>query len=98
MKTTTRDDIAEYIHEKFGLSKIDCNNIVNSIIEELINGLIKNNKIKIHNFGSFHLKYKKQRPGRNPKTKETVIIQPRNVISFTLSKKILNELNVLLDE
>ena len=92
-KNITRDDISEYINSEFGLSKNDCNELVNVIIEQIILGLIENSIVKIHNFGTFKLKNKNQRIGRNPKTKEEVMIAPRNVISFTASKQILKKLN-----
>ena len=44
----TRDEIAEFLFEKFGLAKKDCQNIVNDILEEIISGLILNKKVKIH--------------------------------------------------
>ena len=93
MTNVTRDHIAEFINEEFGLSKKDCNDIVNDIINEIILGLKKSKTVKIHNFGTFKLKHKKERIGRNPKTREAVMIQPRNVISFTPSKKIITTLN-----
>ena len=89
----TRDDIAEFINSEFGLTKKDCNDLVNDIIEEVIDGLNKNEFVKIHNFGTFKLKKKKPRIGRNPKTKEEVMIPARNVISFIPSKNIINKLN-----
>ena len=89
----TRDDISEYINSEFGLSKYDCNNIVNEIIEQIISGLIDDNVVKIHNFGTFKLRQKDQRIGRNPKTKVEVMILPRKVISFIPSKHLLNKIN-----
>ena len=89
----TREDISEYINSEFGLSKYDCNNIVNEIIEQIILGLIDDNVVKIHNFGTFKLRQKDQRIGRNPKTKVEVIILPRKVISFIPSKHLLNKIN-----
>ena len=89
----TRDEIAEFINIEFGLSKKDCNDFVNSIIEEIILGLNREKIVKIHNFGTFKLKNKKSRLGRNPKTKENVMISSRNIISFTPSKNILLYLN-----
>ena len=89
----TREDISEYINSEFGLSKYDCNNIVNEIIEQIISGLIEDNVVKIHNFGTFKLRQKDQRIGRNPKTKVEVIILPRKVISFIPSKHLLNKIN-----
>ena len=93
MENITRDDIADYIHQYFGLSKKDCAEIVNDMIDEFIQNLILDKKIKIHNFGTFILKEKKERVGRNPKTKEEYMISSRNVVKFTLSKKVLKTLN-----
>ena len=92
-KNITREDISEYINSEFGLSKYDCNNIVNEIIEQIILGLINHSIVKIHNFGTFKLRKKNKRVGRNPKTKEEVIIQARQVISFIPSKHLLNKIN-----
>ena len=50
----TRDSIAEFIHQEFGLTKIDCNHFVNDLIEEIISGLIAHKLVKIHNFGNLH--------------------------------------------
>ena len=98
-KNITRDDIAETINADFGLSKKDCLEIVNDIIEFIIIGLQKNKLVKIHNFGTFKLRKKQSRIGRNPKTKKEYIISDRNVISFKPSKNILNYLNNnLLDD
>ena len=98
MNNLTRDDIAEYINQKFGLTKRNCSEIVNNLLEEIISGLIKYNIVKIHNFGTFKLRQKKPRIGRNPKTKKEVMISSRNVITFTPSKKILNEINTTINE
>ena len=98
MNNITRDDIAEYIFNEFGLTKKDCNNLVNDIIEEIIEGLNENKIVKIHNFGTFKLRRKNARIGRNPKTKEEVMISPRNVISFLPSKHILKKLNDFNDQ
>ena len=92
-KNITRDDIAEAINIDFGLSKKDCLDIVNDIIDSIINGLEKHQKVKIHNFGTFKLRRKKSRVGRNPKTKEEVMINERNVITFKPSKNVLGYLN-----
>ena len=55
-KNITREDISEYIYSEFGLSKYDCNQIVNEIINQIIIGLIEDEVVKIHNFGTFKLK------------------------------------------
>ena len=93
MENITREDISEFINNEFGLAKKDCSDLVNLLLEEIIQGLISNNIVKIHNFGTFKVRKKNQRMGRNPKTKENVIIASRNVISFTPSKKVLKVIN-----
>ena len=89
----TREDIAESLHNEFGLTKKDCLFFVNDILDIIIDGLTKNGFVKIHNFGSFKIKRKKSRLGRNPKTKEDIIIDERNVITFKASKSILSFIN-----
>ena len=89
----TRDDIAESLHNEFGLTKKDCILFVNDILEIIIEGLNKNGFVKIHNFGSFKIKRKRSRVGRNPKTKEEVIISERNVITFKPSKNVIKNIN-----
>ncbi len=89
----SRDDIAEKIYKDFGFSRKDCLDIVNNIIDLIIEGLEANGFVKIHNFGTFKLKRKKSRIGRNPKTKEEVMIKDRTVISFKASKNIINYVN-----
>ena len=92
-KNISRDEIADTINQEFGFSRKECLDFVNDIIEIIIEGLNVNNSVKIHNFGTFKIKRKKSRIGRNPKTKEEVLIQDRNVISFKASKKLLEYIN-----
>ena len=89
----TREDIAESLHNEFGLTKKDCIVFVNDIIDIIIDGLQTNGYVKIHNFGSFKIKRKKSRIGRNPKTKQEVIINERNVLTFKPSKSVLKYIN-----
>ena len=93
-----REDIAEFINIEFGLAKKDCNDLVNIFIEEIISGLKNNQFIKIHNFGTFKIKKKNERIGRNPKTKEKVMIEARNVISFIPSKSFVKSINEHLND
>ena len=89
----TRDDIAESLHNEFGLTKKDCLIFVNDIIEIIVDGLKKNGYVKIHNFGSFKIKRKNKRIGRNPKTKKEHLIKERNVVTFKPSKNVLVYIN-----
>ena len=92
-KNISREDIANTINEEFGFSRKECLDIVNDIIEIIINGLNSKGIVKIHNFGTFKLKRKKSRIGRNPKTKEEFNISSRNVITFKASKILLKYIN-----
>ena len=89
----SREEIAEAMKNEFGFNRKLCLDIVNDIIDIIIIGLKSDNKVKIHNFGTFKLKNKKSRIGRNPKTKEEVMISERKVISFKASKNVLKHLN-----
>ena len=89
----TRFHIADSIHNEFGLPKKDCIEFVSDIIDIIIEGLQNSSKVKIHNFGTFIVRNKKSRIGRNPKTKKEVMIDERKVISFKASKNVLKFLN-----
>ena len=93
MNNITRDNISEFINNEFGLAKKDCDDIVNELIEQIIIGLINHKIFKIHNFGTFKIKQKKSRIGRNPKTKETTLITSRDVVLFKPSKEFKEYIN-----
>ena len=97
-KNITREIIADSLHDEFGLTKKDCLTFVNDILDIIVDGLKVDGYVKIHNFGSFKIKKKKSRIGRNPKTKEDVIIQERNVVIFKPSKSIINYINKFNDK
>ena len=89
----SRDEIADAMKIEFGFNKKLCLDIVNDIIDIIIEGLQSDKKVKIHNFGTFKLKNKNSRIGRNPKTKEEFNISSRNVITFKASKILLKYIN-----
>ena len=93
MKTITRADVAEAIYEEIGLSRKDSNDILDMILDEMTNELVKGNDVKLSSFGTFALRNKKARAGRNPKTGVEAVISPHRVISFKPSqtmRKIIN--------
>ena len=92
-KNISRENIADSIHQEFGFAKKEGLDIVNDIIEIIIEGLQNEGIAKIHNFGTFRLRKKKSRIGRNPKTKIEVMISDRYVVVFKASKNILASLN-----
>ena len=93
-KNIKRKDLIANVYLNIGFSKTISENIVYDIFNLFINNIISNNVLKISNFGNFIKKKKKQRIGRNPKTKEVKIISSRNVIIFkaaNLLKKRINQ-------
>ena len=90
----TKKDIINSIYMQIGFSKKISENLLEDLFSIIIENLIKNKKIKISNFGTFILRRKKSRIGRNPKTKEEKIISKRNVILFkpsTSFKELINK-------
>ena len=93
MKTITRADVAETIYEEIGLSRKHSSDILDMILDEIVQELTKGNEVKLSSFGTFSLRDKKARAGRNPKTGVEAVISPRRVISFKPSqtmRKIIN--------
>ena len=89
----TKEEIVNSIYMQIGYSKKISENLLEDFFEIIFNSLKKNNKVKIAKFGTFHVRLKKSRIGRNPKTKEEVMISERKVISFKASKNVLKHLN-----
>ena len=81
------------IYMQIGFSKRISETLLEDIFELIIKNIIKYKKVKITNFGTFTLRKKKQRLGRNPKTKEIKIISERNVILFKVSKEFKDYIN-----
>ena len=80
--TLTRADLAESLHKNVGLSKAESSKLVESILDHMSNALAKGENVKISGFGSFLLRDKGARVGRNPKTGVEVPIAPRRVLTF----------------
>ena len=89
----TKKEIINSIYMQLGFSKKICENIFEDFFSIILQELIKNKKVKIPKFGTFQLRYKKSRVGRNPKTLEKKIISERNVILFKPSKELKNFIN-----
>ena len=89
----TKKEIVNSIYMQLGFSKKVCENLLEDFFSILIDELIQNKKVKISNFGTFILRFKKSRLGRNPKTLKQSIISERNVILFKPSKDLKNFIN-----
>ena len=93
-KNFTRKDLSNKIYQNIGFSKNFSSTIIDNFFESLVSELVISNKIKISSFGTFKVINKKERIGRNPKTKIEAKISPRKVVKFrpsSLVKKIINK-------
>ena len=84
--TLTRADLAESLHQEVGLSRSDSAEVVEQILVEMCDALSRGENVKISGFGTFVLRDKGERIGRNPKTGIEVPIAPRRVLTFRASQ------------
>ncbi len=89
----TKKDIVNSIYMQIGFSKKISETILEDIFEIVLENIVMHKKVKISKFGTFSLRKKNQRIGRNPKTKENKIIHERNVILFKASKEFKKYIN-----
>ncbi len=90
----TKNDIINSVYMQIGYSKKISENLINDLFEIILENLIKYKKVKIAKFGTFILKKKKERIGRNPKTKESKIISERYVVLFKVSNEFKKYINI----
>ena len=81
-KTLTRMDLAEAVFRDVGLSRHESAQLVESVLSHVSDALVRGELVKISSFGTFSVREKSERVGRNPKTGEEVPITPRRVLSF----------------
>jgi integration host factor subunit alpha len=84
--TLTRADLADVVHRRLGLSRAESAGLVERVLHHMCHGLAKGQNVKISGFGTFILRDKGQRIGRNPKTGIEVPIAPRRVMTFRASQ------------
>jgi integration host factor subunit alpha len=93
-KTLTRADIVEAVHEKFGVGRDLAGKLLEDALAEMTHAVALGSNLKVASFGSFSVRQKKERIGRNPKTGEEAVITPRRVLSFRASKILKNRVNI----
>ena len=89
----TKKDLINSVYMQIGFSKKLSETLLEDILQIILKNIIKHKKVKISKFGTFILRKKKQRIGRNPKTKEIKLIEERNVILFKASKELKGYIN-----
>jgi integration host factor subunit alpha len=91
--TLTRSDLSEAVHREIGLSRNESSEMVETILERISDALIGGEAVKISSFGTFAVRDKGARMGRNPKTGEEVPIDPRRVLVFRPSHILKERVN-----
>lgn len=92
-KTLTRADLAEAVFQKVGLPRNESAEIVELVLHEIVSSLERGQTVKLSSFGSFGIRDKGQRIGRNPKTGQEVPITPRRVLVFRASNIMKQRIN-----
>ena len=92
-KTLTRAQLTEAVYQEVGLSRNESADLVEAVLGEISSALTRGDMVKISSFGSFFVRQKGQRIGRNPKTGEEVPILPRRVLVFRPSHVLKNRIN-----
>ncbi|MDQ8033701.1 integration host factor subunit alpha [Bordetella genomosp. 1] len=87
-RTLTKAELAELLFERVGLNKREAKDIVDTFFEEIREALARGDAVKLSGFGNFQVRDKPPRPGRNPKTGETIPIAARRVVTFHASQKL----------
>lgn len=91
--TLTRADLTEAVYEEVGLSRNESADLVEAVLGEISDSLVTGENVKISSFGSFLVRQKNGRMGRNPKTGEEVPIDPRRVLVFRPSQVMKDRIN-----
>jgi integration host factor subunit alpha len=92
-KTITRADLAESVYAQVGLSRNESSDLVEQLLDEMMEALVEGDNVKISSFGSFAVREKGERIGRNPKTGVEVAISPRKVLVFRASHVLKETIN-----
>ncbi len=95
-KTITRAHLSEAVYQEVGLSRNESADLVEKILEEISTSLLKGETVKLSAFGTFAVRQKGGRVGRNPKTGEEVPIKPRRVLVFRPSHVLKDQINTSL--
>ncbi|GGI78420.1 integration host factor subunit alpha [Polymorphobacter multimanifer] len=91
--SVTRAELADAVHREIGLSRADSAQLVENVLDSIADALLAGDNVKISSFGSFVLRSKGLRIGRNPKTGVEVPIEPRTVLTFRPSQLLRQAIN-----
>ena len=97
-QTVTRADLCEAVYQKIGLSRMEASKLVETVLDEICDAVARGENVKLSSFGSFVVRDKGERIGRNPKTGVEVPIEPRRVMVFKPSNVMKARINGQLGE
>ena len=97
-KTITRADLADAVHRSIGFPRQESGQLVEAVLDMISDTLVEGNSVKLSSFGSFVLREKNGRVGRNPKTGEEVPIDPRRVLVFKPSQVLKERIDTALSK
>ena len=89
----TKAQLSDVLYEKFKLNKRETKDMVDAFFDLVSNSLVEGNDVKISGFGNLHIRIKASRPGRNPRTGESIPIKSRQVVIFHASHKLKDQIN-----
>ena len=95
--TVTRAQLSEAVYQEVGLSRNESADLVEDVLSEISDMLVRGESVKLSSFGSFSVRQKGERKGRNPKTGEEVPIKPRRVLVFKASNVLKQKINSSLN-
>lgn len=91
--TVTKAELSELLFQRVGLNKREAKDVVEVFFNQITQALEAGVEVKLSGFGNFELRNKAQRPGRNPKTGEQIVIKPRRVVTFHPSQKLKHQID-----
>ncbi len=94
----TKKDLVNLVYMQLGFSKLISENLIDDFFQTISDNLLKEKTLKLSKFGTFTIRQKKSRVGRNPKTKEEKMIGERNVVLFKPSKEFKDFINLNVNE
>ena len=94
----TKKDLVNFVYMQLGFSKNISENLIDDFFQTIIDNLSKEKTLKLSKFGTFSIRQKKSRVGRNPKTKKEAVISQRNVVLFKASKEFKDFVNLKNNE
>lgn len=92
METLTKADLSQHLMDRLQLGKKDADQLVNTFLDCIVESLREGDGVELRGFGSFRLRDRKARQGRNPRSGETIQVPPKRVVYFKLGKELRSRL------